>query len=74
MGPYKISQRVVRVAYQLKLPKDFLLHPVFHASQLKRAEGVTQAAVIGPPLSADLEEVSQPSDIFAVSPIPFQDT
>ena len=69
-GPYKILQRVGKAAYQLELPKDCSLHPVFHVSQLKRAEGVTQAAVAVPPLTADLEEVLQPVDILQIRHLP----
>ena len=61
-----------QVAYQLALPKDCHLHPVFHVSQLKRVEGVTQATAVGLPLTADLEEVLQPLRHFAGSPIIIQ--
>ncbi|KAI5436327.1 hypothetical protein KIW84_022705 [Lathyrus oleraceus] len=35
-GPYEIVKRVGEVAYQLKLPDDTRVHPVFHVSLLKK--------------------------------------
>ncbi|KAM1539599.1 hypothetical protein COP2_004470 [Malus domestica] len=34
-GPFQITKRIGRVAYQLRLPPDSKLHPVFHVSLLK---------------------------------------
>lgn len=38
-GPYKIIERVEGVAYDLELPPESLIHPVFHASLLKKEIG-----------------------------------
>ncbi|WMV33502.1 hypothetical protein MTR67_026887 [Solanum verrucosum] len=38
--PYKISQRIGNVAYELELPQDLAaVHPIFHVSMLKKCMG-----------------------------------
>ena len=37
VGPYEITQRVGKVAYELRLPSEFAsIHPLFHVSILKK--------------------------------------
>ena len=40
VGPYEILQRVGKVAYELKLPRELTsVHPVFHVSMLRKCIG-----------------------------------
>jgi hypothetical protein len=37
MGPYRICQRIGKLAYKIELPEELTgVHPVFHVSQLRK--------------------------------------
>ncbi|WMV08506.1 hypothetical protein MTR67_001891 [Solanum verrucosum] len=40
IGPYQISKRIGKVAYELELPQELAaVHPMFHISMLKKCMG-----------------------------------
>lgn len=52
-GPYKISDKHGKVAYELELPSYSKIHPVFHVSQLKRLVGDASATTQLPSVLQD---------------------
>ncbi|KAL4589173.1 hypothetical protein LXL04_002077 [Taraxacum kok-saghyz] len=55
-GPYRIKRVVGPVAYELELPADARVHPVFHVSMLKPARGsFSQDSVPPLPITTDWE-------------------
>ncbi|XP_074366797.1 uncharacterized protein LOC141707499 [Apium graveolens] len=69
-GPFKISQKIGAVAYQLELPESSKIHPVFHVSQLKRAVGHAPAnPTIPSQLTSELELIVEPEELLEVRQI-----
>ncbi|KAL6515928.1 hypothetical protein OROGR_019233 [Orobanche gracilis] len=57
-GPFTILRRVGSVAYELELPKESRIHPVFHVSLLRPCLGSP------PPLIAPLPHLGQTGEMF----------
>lgn len=45
-GPFKILERIGKVAYRLELPPESLIHPVFHVSLLRPCYGESSPSVL----------------------------
>ncbi|KAD4180155.1 hypothetical protein E3N88_28746 [Mikania micrantha] len=65
-GPYFIIKKVGPVAYELALPDDARIHPVFHVSMLKPARGsVPPTPAPSLPITNDWEVDLQPAQILS---------
>lgn len=65
-GPFHIIQRIGSVDYKLQLPSGCRIHPVFHASQLKRAVGnIFVQPNLPDGLEADRGDVYAPEAVLA---------
>ncbi|KAI5444317.1 hypothetical protein KIW84_012811 [Lathyrus oleraceus] len=66
-GPYQIIKQIGPVAFELDLPPESKIHPVFHVSLLKKALAPTSNQQPLPPmLSEDLELQVSPAAVSAV--------
>lgn len=64
-GPYRIKRAVGPVAYELELPPEARVHPVFHISMLKRAHGSFSSVPVSPlPITKDWEIDLQPNSVI----------
>ena len=48
-GPYKILDKIGHYPYKLDLPPSYIIHPIFHVSQLKAVVVANQVATSLPP-------------------------
>lgn len=66
-GPFEVVGRIGEVAYKLKLPPSSKVHPVFHVSLLKKAQGKYHAlAELPTGLEDDDVEKFEPESVLAV--------
>ncbi|KAF2320421.1 hypothetical protein GH714_027462 [Hevea brasiliensis] len=64
-GPYRVLERVGKLAYKLELPVGSKVHPVFHVSLLKQHIGDTfPVSDVLPLLSDDGEAILEPATIL----------
>ncbi|MCO5577997.1 hypothetical protein L7F22_031835 [Adiantum nelumboides] len=65
-GPFQILKPINEMAYQLKLPKHWLIHNAFHVSLLKpyKGEPPKEAITEDPPEVEGQEEVLQPESVL----------
>lgn len=59
-GPYKISERINLVTYRLELPEDGRIHKSFHASKLKKQQGLPPTTSLPIPMIDDGIAILEP--------------
>lgn len=71
--PFRVMQRVGKVAYRLQLPEGVGIHPVFHVSQLNKHYGAN--AVPSPELVGDDGKIkTEPQLVLETRALPRNDT
>ena len=64
-GPLAIEKRISKVVYQLKLPASSRIHPLFHASLLKKKIGDARVSCRDlPPLNDDGDVILEQEEII----------
>ncbi|MCO5613087.1 hypothetical protein L7F22_067361 [Adiantum nelumboides] len=64
-GPFQILKPINEMAYQLKLPKHWLIHNAFHVSLLKPYKGEPpKEAIMQDPPEVEGQEVLQPESVL----------
>jgi hypothetical protein len=63
-GPFEITRAMGPVAFELSLPPESKIHPVFHVSQLKPCTATAVQPLSLPPIAVDNNPIVQPLAII----------